>query len=455
MRRPEPEQALRPGDVVEAVVEKGVYRGRGLARVGGRVVFVPRAHPGDRVRARVSEVHAGWAEAAIVEVLEPSPGRRPSPCPYVPRCGGCAYQDYDDGAELRLKESVLRESLARAGAPWEGEIVRHASPAAGWRMRATLHFGRGDGAPRLGLRQEGTRRVVDVEACLQLSEPMNRAARALHGALVGRPQAARVHGLELLEAPDGSALVAVLETGLARSEAPALAELGPRRIAERARGAHARRLARVALRFALRRSASARPLAAGARDLVLPGQSLPLRGARPDRRRSSSPTAARGSSTSTRASASSRCRSRRASGATDGRRRAVGASRARTRSSRRAAQGSASVSVRTGRRRGGASRRSRPSRASASCSTRRERAPPARSWRPSRRAGRTRSSTSRAIRQRSAATSRCSRRGGIGPTPFTSSTCSRRRSIWRRWSACSRCDARESVRCCRSRTTGR
>jgi 23S rRNA (uracil1939-C5)-methyltransferase len=226
VRRPGPEGALQPGDFVEAVVEKGVYRGRGLARVAGRIVFVPRALPGDRVRARVGEVHAGWAEAVLVDVLEPSPSRRPSPCPYVPRCGGCAYQDCDDAAELELKESVLRESLARAGAPWEGEIVRHASPASGWRLRASLHFARGEGGPRLGLRQEGTRRVVDVESCLQLSEPMNRAARALHGALAGRPQAARVHGLELLEAPDGSALVAVLETGLARSEAPALAGLG-------------------------------------------------------------------------------------------------------------------------------------------------------------------------------------------------------------------------------------
>jgi 23S rRNA (uracil1939-C5)-methyltransferase len=223
VRRPAGEDALRPGDVVEAVVEKGVYRGRGLARIGGRVVFVPRAHPGDRVRARVSEVHAGWAEAALVDVLEPSPARRPSPCPYVPRCGGCAYQDYGDDAELALKESVLRESLARAGAAWEGSIVRHPSPPSGWRLRASLHFARGEGGPRLGLRQEGTRRVVDVEACLQLSEPMNRTARALHAAVAGRVEAARVHGLELLEAPDGSALVAVLETGLARSEAPALA----------------------------------------------------------------------------------------------------------------------------------------------------------------------------------------------------------------------------------------
>ena len=219
------ERPLSPGTLVEALVEKGVYRGRGLARVEGRVVFVPRAHPGDRVRARVSEVHAGWAEAALVEVLEPSTDRRSSPCPYVPRCGGCAYQDYADAAELGLKEAVLRESLARAGAAWEGPITRYASVATGWRMRASLHFARGEGGPRLGFRQEGTRRVIDVLACLQLSDAMNGAARALHGALAGRSEAARVHGLELLEAPAGGALVATLETGLARSEAPALASL--------------------------------------------------------------------------------------------------------------------------------------------------------------------------------------------------------------------------------------
>jgi len=41
------EASLRAGDIVEAAIEKGVYRGRGLARHQGRVIFVPRAHPLD------------------------------------------------------------------------------------------------------------------------------------------------------------------------------------------------------------------------------------------------------------------------------------------------------------------------------------------------------------------------------------------------------------------------
>jgi 23S rRNA (uracil1939-C5)-methyltransferase len=160
---------LLPGALVEATIEKGVFRGRGLARLEGRVVFVPRAHPGDHVRARVTEVHAGWAEAALVEVLSPSPDRRVSPCPYVPRCGGCAYQDYGPEAELRLKQAVMLESLARAGASWDGPVGVHPSPETGWRMRASLHFESGDGLQLTA--EEGSRRVVDLEMPATFGQP--------------------------------------------------------------------------------------------------------------------------------------------------------------------------------------------------------------------------------------------------------------------------------------------
>lgn len=219
-------RALRRGERVEAVVEKAVYRGRGLARVAGQVLFVPRAHPGERVRVEVTEVHAGWAEGRLVDVVEASPERRPSPCPYVPDCGGCSYQHLSYEAQLRVKESVLRESLARAGAPWEGAVELHRSPERGWRMRASLHFAAGERGPRLGMRREGSRRLVEVDECLQLSERMNRAARGVREALGAEPALGpRLRGLDLLEAPEGGALVAALETALGPREASAMPAL--------------------------------------------------------------------------------------------------------------------------------------------------------------------------------------------------------------------------------------
>jgi 23S rRNA (uracil1939-C5)-methyltransferase len=217
---------LKVGDVVELDIEKAVYRGQGLGRHEGQVVFVPRAIPGDRVRARVLTVTSGYVRALPESLVRGAADRRASPCPLFARCGGCAYQDVEYAAQLRVKEAVLRESLARAGAPWEGEIRLFASPEQAWRTRATLHLEDVQGVLRLGLHEEGSHRVVDVEACLQLSPAMNRAARALRAELQERrADARRIHDVELAESTDGQQLVACLETDLAVPQAVGLAPI--------------------------------------------------------------------------------------------------------------------------------------------------------------------------------------------------------------------------------------
>ena len=104
---------LRPGGLIELDIEKAVYRGQGLGRHDGQVVFVPRALPGDRVRVRIEAGTSGYVRGRIEEVLGPAAGRRTPPCPLFDRCGGCAYQHFDYSGQLVLKEAVLRETLAR------------------------------------------------------------------------------------------------------------------------------------------------------------------------------------------------------------------------------------------------------------------------------------------------------------------------------------------------------
>jgi 23S rRNA (uracil1939-C5)-methyltransferase len=205
------DRRVRLGDVLDLAVDKGVYRGLGLARHEGQVVFVPRGLPGERVRARVEKVGRGFVRAGTEKVLEPAPDRRASPCPLFDRCGGCAYQHLDYAAQLRLKESVLRESLGRAGAPWDGAIDVAASPETGWRTRVRFHLQQVAGEWRLGLHEEGTHRVVDLDSCLQVSPPLLAAARGLLAALAAQPHLARrVPEIVLAESGDGSARVAAL-----------------------------------------------------------------------------------------------------------------------------------------------------------------------------------------------------------------------------------------------------
>jgi 23S rRNA (uracil1939-C5)-methyltransferase len=219
---------LRAGERIEVTVERAVYRGQGLARHQGQVVFVPRGLPGDRLRVRIASVTPGYVKADIEEVLAPAPGRIEARCPHFADCGGCAYQHLDPGAQAALKESVLRDALRRAGTAWDQPIAVRPSPPEGWRTRATLHVEHArDGAVRLGFHREASHRVVDIERCLQLSAPMMAAGRGLREALAARPGLARtVRDVELAESFDGRRLVASLETDLDPKQAPSASSLG-------------------------------------------------------------------------------------------------------------------------------------------------------------------------------------------------------------------------------------
>lgn len=204
-------QRLRLAQVLDLAIEKGVYRGLGLARHQGQVVFVPRGLPGERVRARVEKIGRGFVRAGTEEVLAPAPDRRDPPCPLFDRCGGCAYQHLAYSAQLRLKEGVLRESLARAGAAWDGPIDVVPSPETGWRTRVRFHLQNVVGQWRLGLHEEGSHRVVDLDGCLQVSPGLLGAARGLLSGLAAQPSwAQRVAAIALAESGDGSARVAAL-----------------------------------------------------------------------------------------------------------------------------------------------------------------------------------------------------------------------------------------------------
>jgi 23S rRNA (uracil1939-C5)-methyltransferase len=205
-------QRLEVGEALEATVEKGVYRGVGLARHRGEVVFVRRGLPGDRLLLRVVSAHTGHATADVEAIVQPSPLRRGSPCAFFARCGGCAYQELDYGAQLALKEAILRETLLREGTPWEREIPLKPSPEAAWRTRVSFHLGEENGRPTLGLHEESSRRVVDLPNCLQLSEAMNRTARSLVASLEHRGAWRRlIRDVHMAESLTGDQLVLALD----------------------------------------------------------------------------------------------------------------------------------------------------------------------------------------------------------------------------------------------------
>ena len=103
------------GDELELTVDSLAYGGNGVARLNGFVVFVRRGLPGDTVRARVTKVKRGWAEALATEVITPSARRVEAPCAHYPACGGCRFQDLAYEAQIAEKADQVRDALQRIG----------------------------------------------------------------------------------------------------------------------------------------------------------------------------------------------------------------------------------------------------------------------------------------------------------------------------------------------------
>lgn len=128
--------------------------GDGVGRLSdGRVVFVPRTVPGDRIRLREGslERHRNFARAEVGSVVEAGPGRVEPPCPHytADHCGGCQLQHLAYDGQLAAKRSNVGDTLRRIGKLQleDPEIVEALEE---WRYRSKISMavktvGRSDG----------------------------------------------------------------------------------------------------------------------------------------------------------------------------------------------------------------------------------------------------------------------------------------------------------------------
>ena len=159
---------VRKDDEVELRVDSLAYGGNGVARLNGFVVFVRRGLPGDRVRARVTKVKRGFAEALATEVLEPSPQRVDAPCAHYPACGGCRFQDLGYESQLAAKHEQVHDALQRIGgiaSPPLEPILAAESPFH-YRNKLEYSFTETPSGPALGFHKAGRwDEVLEVERC--------------------------------------------------------------------------------------------------------------------------------------------------------------------------------------------------------------------------------------------------------------------------------------------------
>ena len=165
------------GETHQVEVGKVAHGGHFVARlsqdvpeVGGAVVFVRHALPGELVTVRITEGQVGdrFLRGDAIEVHRASEHRVPAPCSYAGpgRCGGCDFQHVDLAAQRLLKADVVREQLSRlAGLELDLVVEPVDGDDHGLRWRTRMRYHRTP-TGALGLRAHRSRVVVDVDDCL-------------------------------------------------------------------------------------------------------------------------------------------------------------------------------------------------------------------------------------------------------------------------------------------------
>lgn len=180
---------LHTGDSLELTIESLAYRGAGVARSGGCVVFVHGTCPGERIFARVTRVHPRFVEADLVSVAESSPCRIapvcrvPGPDGALLRVPGCVYDHLSYVAEVEAKQHQFADFLSRqARIDDVAALLRPPSPSPSdlhYRNKIVLHAGFNGERFGLGYVGDDNRSVIDIPCCPLAVPAINDALREL------------------------------------------------------------------------------------------------------------------------------------------------------------------------------------------------------------------------------------------------------------------------------------
>ncbi|NLQ13113.1 23S rRNA (uracil(1939)-C(5))-methyltransferase RlmD [Olsenella sp. KGMB02461] len=166
----------------------------------GRVVFVSGAVPGDIVEAQVTKETTRSLKAACTQVLEPSPYRVKSRCPYSEVCGGCPWASASYDFQLSAKRKNVVSSLVRIGRFGQEHAQRLAAPAQscgdswGYRNKIELAVGHQGQRTIVGMHPAKGTAPIKVDRCLLLDPVAEKLVKGVSGAL---SYVASSHQLEL------------------------------------------------------------------------------------------------------------------------------------------------------------------------------------------------------------------------------------------------------------------
>ncbi len=162
-------------------IERIAAGGDGVGRwTDGRVIFIPRTAPGDRLTARPTIEKARYLRGEVTTLISPGPDRvRPTCLHYEgDDCGGCQLQHLSVSAQESAKRTAVGDALRRI-ARVDTEDPPLVAAEAHWNYRTKITLTR-SGQGSFGFhRRQASASVFALEECAVATRSLNRLWRIL------------------------------------------------------------------------------------------------------------------------------------------------------------------------------------------------------------------------------------------------------------------------------------
>ena len=171
---------LKKNDIYTVTIEDYSSDTSGICRINGRVVFVPKAIPGEEWEIKIVKVRHDCAYARGERLIKASPARIESVCPYFGLCGGCDTQHISYEEELRFKLGLVNSALRRIGKQsLQATEIIGSENVSHYRNKGIFAVGAVDGKARYGFFRERSHQLIAVNDCLIQDQISCRAAMAV------------------------------------------------------------------------------------------------------------------------------------------------------------------------------------------------------------------------------------------------------------------------------------
>jgi len=151
-------------------IERLDHQGRGIGKIDGKIVFVPKTLPSEVVNAKLVLEKKKFYEGEIIEIIRTSDDRKKVICPHFFECGGCQFLHMDYQKSLNFKQNKVKEIINKYVST--NVMINPIVPSDEslfYRNKITLQVNK-----MIGYYKEKTNFIIPIEMCYIADSQINK-----------------------------------------------------------------------------------------------------------------------------------------------------------------------------------------------------------------------------------------------------------------------------------------